>query len=39
MSGTVVFLGYGRSLARMTWAQRTVRIRGRIERVREPRSM
>lgn len=35
MSGTVVFLGYGRSLAGMTWAQRTVRIRGRIERVRE----
>ncbi|MGI5200645.1 hypothetical protein ACQEU6_03450 [Spirillospora sp. CA-108201] len=35
--GTVALLGYGLSLAGMTRAQRTVRLRGRIERVREPR--
>ncbi|MEU9042890.1 MULTISPECIES: DUF3592 domain-containing protein [unclassified Kitasatospora] len=35
--GAVALFGYGRSLAGMTRAQRTVRVRGRIERVREPR--
>ncbi|MEV0666401.1 DUF3592 domain-containing protein [Actinomadura luteofluorescens] len=35
--GTVALLGYGRSLAGMTRAQRTVRVGGRIERVGEPR--
>ncbi|WP_205718317.1 DUF3592 domain-containing protein [Actinomadura sp. WMMA1423] len=35
--GTVALLGYGLSLAGMTRAQRTVRLTGRIERVREPR--
>ncbi|MGW2307620.1 DUF3592 domain-containing protein [Actinomadura luteofluorescens] len=35
--GTVALLGYGRSLAGMTRAQRTVRVTGRIERVGEPR--
>ncbi|MGW2509943.1 DUF3592 domain-containing protein [Streptomyces scopuliridis] len=35
--GTLALLGYGRSLAGMTRAQRTVRVMGRIERVREPR--
>ncbi|MEV5707169.1 DUF3592 domain-containing protein [Actinoallomurus sp. NPDC052274] len=35
--GTAALLGYGRSLAGMTRDQRTVRVRGRIERVREPR--
>ncbi|MFJ1828731.1 DUF3592 domain-containing protein, partial [Streptomyces sp. NPDC088178] len=35
--GAMALLGYGRSLAGMTRAQRTVRVRGRIERVREPR--
>ena len=35
--GTVALVGYGRSLAGVTRAQRTVRVRGRIERVREPR--
>ncbi|MFE6679143.1 DUF3592 domain-containing protein [Streptomyces sp. NPDC057729] len=35
--GAVALLGYGRSLAGMTRAQRTVRVKGRIEQVREPR--
>ncbi|MFE6667447.1 DUF3592 domain-containing protein [Streptomyces sp. NPDC057697] len=35
--GTVALAGYGRSLAGMTRAQRTVRTKGRIERVDEPR--
>ncbi|GGR77300.1 hypothetical protein GCM10010269_15710 [Streptomyces humidus] len=35
--GGVALVGYGRSLAGMTEAQRTVRLTGRIERVREPR--
>ena len=35
--GTLALLGYGRSLAGLTRAQRTVRVMGRIERVREPR--
>ncbi|MCX4851323.1 DUF3592 domain-containing protein [Streptomyces sp. NBC_00893] len=35
--GTVALVGYGRSLAGMTRAQRTVRTKGRIERVDEPR--
>lgn len=35
--GTVALIGYGMSLAGVTRAQRTVRVRGRIERVREPR--
>ncbi|MGW7547272.1 DUF3592 domain-containing protein [Streptomyces sp. NPDC054770] len=35
--GTVALFGYVRSLARMTRARRTVRVTGRIERVREPR--
>ncbi|WP_406332859.1 DUF3592 domain-containing protein [Streptomyces sp. NBC_00203] len=34
--GTVALLGYGRSLAGVTRAQRTVRVMGRIERIREP---
>ncbi|MFI6698684.1 DUF3592 domain-containing protein [Streptomyces sp. NPDC050509] len=35
--GMVALVGYGRSLAGVTKAQRTVRLTGRIERVREPR--
>lgn len=35
--GAWALLGYGRSLAGMTRAQRTVRVPGRIERVDEPR--
>ncbi|MFD8749436.1 DUF3592 domain-containing protein [Kitasatospora sp. NPDC059577] len=35
--GAVALVGYGRSLTGMTKAQRAVRVRGRIERVREPR--
>ncbi|WP_405986889.1 DUF3592 domain-containing protein [Streptomyces sp. NBC_00872] len=35
--GTVALVGYGRSLAGMTRAQRAVRAKGRIERVGEPR--
>lgn len=35
--GAVALIGYGRSLAGVTRAQRTVRVMGRIERVREPR--
>ncbi|RGD62294.1 DUF3592 domain-containing protein [Kitasatospora xanthocidica] len=35
--GLVALVGYGRSLAGLTRAQRTVRVTGRIERVREPR--
>ncbi|MEV7942002.1 MULTISPECIES: DUF3592 domain-containing protein [unclassified Kitasatospora] len=35
--GTLALLGYGRSLAGVTRAQRTVRVMGRIERVQEPR--
>ncbi len=35
--GTVALVGYGRSLAGSTRAQREVRVVGRIERVREPR--
>ncbi|MFJ4184920.1 DUF3592 domain-containing protein [Kitasatospora sp. NPDC089509] len=35
--GAAALVGYGRSLAGMTRAQRTVRVRGRIERVDEPR--
>ncbi|MEU9842824.1 DUF3592 domain-containing protein [Actinomadura sp. NPDC048032] len=35
--GTVALVGYGLSLAGMTRAQRTVRVTGRIEQVREPR--
>ncbi|MGA4837431.1 DUF3592 domain-containing protein [Streptomyces sp. G45] len=35
--GAVALVGYGRSLAGVTEAQRTVRLTGRIERVREPR--
>ncbi|MFG2347943.1 DUF3592 domain-containing protein [Streptomyces phaeochromogenes] len=35
--GTVALVGYGRSLAGLTPAQRAVRVMGRIERVREPR--
>ncbi|MGW1694832.1 DUF3592 domain-containing protein [Streptomyces sp. NPDC002399] len=35
--GAVALLGYGRSLAGITRAQRTVRVKGRIEQVREPR--
>ncbi|WP_406130664.1 DUF3592 domain-containing protein [Streptomyces sp. NBC_00989] len=37
VSGTWALLGYGLSLAGVTRAQRTVRVVGRIERVREPR--
>ncbi|MEU1282669.1 DUF3592 domain-containing protein [Kitasatospora sp. NPDC005856] len=36
--GLLALVGYGRSLAGMTRAQRTVRVTGRIERVREPRN-
>nr|BFD94297.1 hypothetical protein KitaXyl93_56570 [Kitasatospora sp. Xyl93] len=36
--GLVALVGYGRSLAGVTRAQRTVRATGRIERVREPRN-
>ncbi|MFE7524351.1 DUF3592 domain-containing protein [Kitasatospora sp. NPDC057542] len=36
--GLVALVGYGRSLAGVTRAQRTVRVTGRIERVREPRN-
>lgn len=35
--GTIALVGYGRSLAGMTRAQRAVRAKGRIERVDEPR--
>lgn len=35
--GTFALVGYGLSLAGMTRAQRTVRLTGRIEQVREPR--
>ncbi|MFE2043276.1 DUF3592 domain-containing protein [Streptomyces sp. NPDC059477] len=35
--GTVALVGYGRSLAGVTRAQRMVRVKGRIERVTEPR--
>ncbi|WEH12462.1 DUF3592 domain-containing protein [Streptomyces sp. VNUA24] len=35
--GTVALVGYARSLAGMTRAQRAVRVMGRMERVREPR--
>ncbi|MFF2325708.1 MULTISPECIES: DUF3592 domain-containing protein [unclassified Streptomyces] len=35
--GVVALIGYGMSLAGVTKAQRTVRLTGRIERVREPR--
>lgn len=35
--GLLALIGYGRSLAGVTRAQRTVRVTGRIERVREPR--
>ncbi|MFE7355926.1 DUF3592 domain-containing protein [Streptomyces sp. NPDC057543] len=35
--GVVALVGYGMSLAAVTKAQRTVRLTGRIERVREPR--
>ncbi|MCX5560461.1 DUF3592 domain-containing protein [Streptomyces sp. NBC_00038] len=35
--GAVALIGYGRSLAGVTRAQRTVRVVGRIEQVREPR--
>lgn len=35
--GVVALVGYGMSLAGVTKAQRTVRLTGRIERVREPR--
>lgn len=35
--GTVALVGYGRSLAGVTGAQRAVRVTGRIERVTEPR--
>ncbi|MFJ3221409.1 DUF3592 domain-containing protein [Kitasatospora sp. NPDC086801] len=35
--GTVALLGYGRSLAGVTRAQRTVRVMRRIERVQQPR--
>ncbi|MED7952150.1 DUF3592 domain-containing protein [Streptomyces sp. BE303] len=35
--GALALVGYGRSLAGMTRAQRTVRAKGRIERVGEPR--
>ncbi|MEU1520293.1 DUF3592 domain-containing protein [Streptomyces sp. NPDC005811] len=35
--GTVAVVGYGRSLAGVTKAQRAVRVMGRIEEVREPR--
>jgi hypothetical protein len=35
--GTVALVGYARSLAGMTAAQRSVRVMGRIEQVREPR--
>ncbi|MEU9763943.1 DUF3592 domain-containing protein [Streptomyces sp. NPDC047985] len=35
--GTVALVGYARSLAGMTPAQRAVRVMGRIEQVREPR--
>lgn len=35
--GTMALLGYGWSLAGMTRAQQAVRVRGRVERVREPR--
>lgn len=35
--GALALLGYGRSLAGVTRAQRAVRVTGRIERVREPR--
>ncbi|MET8540604.1 DUF3592 domain-containing protein [Kitasatospora sp. NPDC004799] len=36
--GLLALVGYGRSLAGVTRAQRTVRVTGRIERVREPRN-
>ncbi|MFF7993267.1 DUF3592 domain-containing protein [Kitasatospora xanthocidica] len=36
--GVVVLVGYGRSLAGVTRAQRSVRVRGRIEEVRAPRN-
>ncbi|MGW7448476.1 hypothetical protein [Kitasatospora sp. NPDC054795] len=36
--GAVALVGYGRSLAGLTRAQRAVRVKGRIERVREPRN-
>ncbi|MEU1485814.1 DUF3592 domain-containing protein [Streptomyces sp. NPDC005752] len=36
--GTLALLGYARSLAGMTRAQRAVRVMGRIDRVREPRN-
>ncbi|MEU9077658.1 DUF3592 domain-containing protein [Kitasatospora sp. NPDC048538] len=35
--GVAALVGYGRSLAGVTKAQRTVRLTGRIDRVREPR--
>ncbi|SHH85838.1 hypothetical protein SAMN05444521_2265 [Streptomyces sp. 3214.6] len=35
--GVAALVGYGMSLAGVTKAQRTVRLKGRIERVREPR--
>lgn len=35
--GAMALIGYGMSLAGVTRAQRTVRVMGRIERVREPR--
>lgn len=35
--GTIALVGYARSLAGMTPAQRAVRVMGRIERAREPR--
>ncbi|MEU6929764.1 DUF3592 domain-containing protein [Streptomyces sp. NPDC046374] len=35
--GVVALVGYGRSLAGVTRAQRAVRVMGRIERVRQPR--
>ncbi|WP_031069270.1 DUF3592 domain-containing protein [Streptomyces sp. NRRL WC-3742] len=35
--GALALVGYGRSLAGVTKAQRTVRVKGRIERVDEPR--
>ncbi|MFJ8625140.1 DUF3592 domain-containing protein [Kitasatospora sp. NPDC093550] len=35
--GALALIGYGRSLAGVTGAQRTVRVRGRIEQVRTPR--
>ncbi|MFD5438030.1 DUF3592 domain-containing protein [Kitasatospora sp. NPDC127067] len=36
--GAVALVGYGRSLAGLTKAQRAVRVKGRIERVGEPRN-